>query len=267
MIANLQLEGCFLIAWDMVEFARRNGILYQGRGSAANSAVCYSLGITAVDPVGMDLLFQRFLSEERGELPGIDIDIDLPSGDQRERAIQHVYERYGERGAGMIANVITYCGKSAVREMGKVLGSPEEMIGRFAEGINGFEYVDSHDGLLRQGKEAGLERRDPRVGHWLRLCLDSQRLPRHLGQQSGDMVIWQSDFNTVVPLENARMLGRVVVQWDKEDRADLGIIKVDLLGPGVVSAAKESTTIIRSRGGSFDLVAIPPDDPKTYEMI
>ncbi len=250
----------------MVEFARRNGILCQGRGSAANSAVCYSLGITAVDPVGMDLLFERFLSEEeRGEWP--DIDIDLPSGDQRERVIQHVYERYGQRGAGMTANVITYRGKSAVREMGKVLGFPEEMIGRLAKGIHRFEYVDSHDDLLCQAAEAGLDRRDLRVGHWLRLCLDIQGLPRHLGQHSGGMVICQGSLDTVVPLENARMPGRAVVQWDKEDCADLGIIKVDLLGLGMMAALEESTAVIRSRGGSFDLAKIPPDDPKTYEMI
>ena len=265
MIANLELEGYFLIVWDMVRFARRNGILCQGRGSAANSAVCYSLGITAVDPVGMDLLFERFLSEERGEWP--DIDIDLPSGDQRERVIQHVYERYGERGAGMTANVITYRGRSAVREMGKVLGFPEEMIGRLAKGIHGFEYVDSHDDLLSQAGEAGLDRHDSRVAHWLRLCLDVQSLPRHLGQHSGGMVICQGNLDAVVPLENARMPGRVVVQWDKEDCADLGVIKVDLLGLGMMAALEESAAIIRSRGGSFDLAGIPPDDPKTYRMI
>ena len=265
MIAKLELEGYFLVVWDMVRFARRNGILCQGRGSAANSAVCYSLGITAVDPVGMDLLFERFLSEERGEWP--DIDIDLPSGDQRERVIQHVYERYGERGAGMTANVITYRGRSAVREMGKVLGFPEEMIGRLAKGIHGFEYVDSHDDLLSQAGEAGLDRHDPRVAHWLRLCLDVQSLPRHLGQHSGGMVICQGNLDAVVPLENARMPGRVVVQWDKEDCADLGIIKVDLLGLGMMAALEESAAIIRSRGGSFDLAGIPPDDPKTYRMI
>ena len=224
-----------------------------------------SLGITAVDPVGMDLLFERFLSEERGEWP--DIDIDLPSGEQRERVIQHVYARYGQRGAGMTANVITYRGKSAVREVGKVLGFPNEMIGRLAKGIQGFEYVDSHDGLLCQAKEAGLDWRDLRVGHWLRLCLDIQGLPRHLGQHSGGMVICQGDLDALVPLENARMPGRVVVQWDKEDCADLGIIKVDLLGLGMIAALEESTAIIRSRGGSFDLAKIPPDDPKTYEMI
>ena len=265
LIAKLGLEGYFLIVWELVEFARRHGILCQGRGSAANSAVCYSLGITAVDPVGMDLLFERFLSEERSEWP--DIDIDLPSGDQRERVIQHVYERYGERGAGMTANVITYRGRSAVREMGKVLGFPEEMIGRLAKSIHGFEYVDSHDDLLIQAREAGLDQGDLRVAHWLRLCLEVRGLPRHLGQHSGGLVICQGDLDAVVPLENARMPGRVVVQWDKEDCADLGIVKVDLLGLGMMAVLEEATAVIRARGGSFDLAQIPSDDPETYRMI
>ncbi len=265
VIAKLQLEGYFLIIWDIVEFARRNDILCQGRGSAANSTVCYSLGITAVDPVGMDLLFERFLSEERGEWP--DIDVDLPSGNQRERVIQYIYERYGKRGAGMTANVITYRGRSAVREMGKVLGFPEEMIGRLGRSSNGFGYVDSKDDLFCQADEAGLDRDDPRVDHWLRLCLDIQALPRHLGQHSGGMVICQGELDAVVPLENARMPGRVVVQWDKEDCADLGIIKVDLLGLGMMAVLEESAATIRSRGGEFDLARLPPDDPTTYRMI
>ena len=265
VIAKLGLEGYFLVVWDLVGFARRHDILCQGRGSAANSAVCYALGITAVDPVGMDLLFERFLSEERGEWP--DIDIDLPSGAQRERVIQHVYERYGTRGAGMTANVITYRGKSAVREMGKVLGFPEEMLRRLAKCISRFEFVDSHDDLILQARDAGLDCCDPRVCHWLRLCLDIQGLPRHLGQHSGGMVICQGDLDAVVPLENARMPGRVVVQWDKEDCADLGIVKVDLLGLGMMAALEETTAIIRSRGGSFDLAKIPADDARTYRMI
>ena len=265
LIAKLKLEGYFLIVWDMVEFARRHGILCQGRGSAANSVVCYSLGITAVDPVEMDLLFERFLSEERGEWP--DIDIDLPSGNQRERVLQHVYERYGERGAGMTANVITYRGKSAAREMGKVLGFPEEMIKRFSKCIHGFEYVDAHDELVHQVETAGLDCEDPHVSHWLRLCLDVQGLPRHLGQHPGGMVICQGSLDAIVPLENARMPGRVVVQWDKDDCTDLGIVKVDLLGLGMMAALEETTKIIRLRGGSFDLAKIPPNDPKTYRMI
>ena len=265
VIRKLELEGYFLIVWDLVEFARRSGILCQGRGSAANSAVCYALGITAVDPVGMDLLFERFLSEERGEWP--DIDLDLPSGEQRERVIQHVYARYGERGAAMTANVITYRGRSAVRETGKVLGFPDEMIGELARSVSGFEYLDSHDDLFQHAAEVGLDRGDPRVAHWLRLCLDIRGLPRHLGQHSGGMVVCQGDLDAVVPLENARMQDRVVVQWDKEDCADLGIVKVDLLGLGMMAVLEEATATIRSKGGRFDLARIPADDPKTYRMI
>ncbi len=265
VIEKLNLPGYFLIVWDMIRFCRENKILAQGRGSAANSAVCYSLGITAVDPVGMDLLFERFLSEERGEWP--DIDIDLPSGDQREKVLQHVYKRYGPRGAGMTANVITYRGKSAVREVGKVLSFPEEMIARLSKCIHSFEYTDDADKLGNQIQEAGFDAAHPRVRHLVRLCLEIQNLPRHLGQHSGGMVVCRGDLDAVVPLENARMPGRVVVQWDKDDCADLGIIKVDLLGLGMMAALEESIEIIRSRDGEIDLAHLPPDDPKTYEMI
>src|SRR5206468_13134983 len=140
LIEKLKLAGYFLIVWDIVRFCREEGILVQGRGSAANSAVCYSLGITAVDPVVMELLFARFLSEERGEWP--DIDLDLPSGDRRERVIQHVYEKYGRLGAAMTANVITYRGRSAAREVGKALGFDPAQIDRLAKVMNSFEFVD-----------------------------------------------------------------------------------------------------------------------------
>ena len=265
VIEKLHLEGYFLIVWDLVEFCRRHKILAQGRGSAANSAVCYSLGITAVDPVGMELLFERFLSEERGEWP--DIDIDLPSGDQREKVIQHVYDRYGARGAGMTANVITYRGKSAVREVGKTLGFPEEMIGRLSKCIHSFEYTDDSDKLVHQARGTGFDLSHPRVRHLIRLCLEIQNLPRHLGQHSGGMVICQGELDSVVPLENARMPGRVVVQWDKDDCADLGIIKVDLLGLGMMAALEESIEILHSQGHDIDLARLPPDDPDTYAMI
>ena len=265
VIEKLKLPGYFLIVWEMIRFCRENKILAQGRGSAANSAVCYSLGITAVDPVGMDLLFERFLSEERGEWP--DIDIDLPSGGQREKVLQHVYEQYGPRGAGMTANVITYRGKSAVREVGKVLGFPEEMIARLSKCIHSFEYTDDADKLARQVRTADFDVSHPRVKHLVRLSLQIQNRPRHLGQHSGGMVICRGDLDAIVPLENARMPGRVVVQWDKDDCADLGIIKVDLLGLGMMAALEESIQIIRSRGGKIDLAHLPPDDPETYAMI
>jgi error-prone DNA polymerase len=265
LIGKLNLAGYFLIVWDLVNFARREKILVQGRGSAANSAVCYSLGITAVDPVGMDLLFERFLSEERGEWP--DIDLDLPSGDRRERVIQYVYERYGARGAAMTANVITYRDKSATREIGKVLGMPQEEIDRLSRFMRRFEFVDAHDTLESRIAKAGLHASDRRVLLFARLFEEIQDLPRHLGQHSGGMVIAQGRLDAVVPLEPATMPGRVIVQWDKEDCADLHIIKVDLLGLGMMSALQDCLGMLKGRGTPVDLAHLPQDDPKVYAML
>src|SRR2546427_54164 len=242
LIEKLDLPGYFLIVWDIVRFCREKNILIQGRGSAANSAVCYSLGITAVDPVGMELLFERFLSEERGEWP--DIDLDLPSGDQRERAIQYVYERYGQLGAAMTANVITYRGKSAAREVGKVLSFDSETLDRLASLVSAWEYTDSKDTLTRQFQDAGLDLGQHRIGKFFELCQKVQDLPRHLGQHAGGMVVCQGQLNSVVPLEPATMPGRVVVQWDKEDCADMGIVKVDLLGLGMMAVLENSIQLI-----------------------
>src|SRR5437667_2683901 len=208
LIEHLKLEGYFLIVWDLVRFCREQNILVQGRGSAANSAACYSLGITAVDPVGMDLLFERFLSEERGEWP--DIDLDLPSGDQRERVIQYVYERYGKLGAAMTANVITYRGRSAAREVGKVLGFEAETLDRLAGLVSAWEYQDEKDTLERHFRDAGCDLTRPRIRKFFELCLAIQDLPRHLGQHSGGMVVCQGQLDSVVPLEPATMPGRVV---------------------------------------------------------
>ena len=266
LIEKLKLEGYFLIVWDIVQFCRREGILIQGRGSAANSAVCYSLGITAVDPVGMELLFERFLSEERGEWP--DIDLDLPSGDQRERAIQYVYQRYGQLGAAMTANVITYRGRSAVREVGKVLGFDDETLGRLSSLVHTWEWKDPNDSTARQFRDAGLDLRQAPIKKFFQLYQAVRDLPRHLGQHSGGMVICQGQLNTVVPLEPAAMPGRVVVQWDKEDCADLGLIKVDLLGLGMMAALEESIQLIReSYHEEVDLAHLPQDDPLVYESL
>jgi error-prone DNA polymerase len=266
LIEHLELEGYFLIVWDIVRFCREQGILVQGRGSAANSAVCYSLGITAVDPIRMELLFERFLSEERGEWP--DIDLDLPSGDQRERTIQYVYERYGKLGAAMTANVITYRGRSAAREVGKVLGFDEETLDRLAGLVSSWEYKDPGDTLERQFRDAGFDLQHPRVRKFFELCMAVQDLPRHLGQHSGGMVICQGQLDSVVPLEPATMPGRVVVQWDKEDCADLGIIKVDLLGLGMMAALKDSLTLIHDHyKEDVDLAMLPPDDPVVYRTL
>jgi error-prone DNA polymerase len=266
LIEKLELEGYFLIVWDIVEFCRSNNILVQGRGSAANSAVCYALGITAVDPVRMELLFERFLSEERGEWP--DIDLDLPSGDQRERAIQYVYQRYGKLGAAMTANVITYRGKSASREVGKVLGFDLEMLDRLAKLVSAWEYQDSKDTLEAHFRNAGFDIRHPRIGKFLSLCLGLQELPRHLGQHSGGMVICQGTLDSVVPLEPATMPGRTVVQWDKDDCADLHIIKVDLLGLGMMAVLEDSLKLIRDHyGETVDLAHLPDDDPAVYAAL
>ncbi|MGE4083881.1 MAG: DNA polymerase III subunit alpha, partial [Vicinamibacterales bacterium] len=251
LIEKLDLAGYFLIVWDIVNFCRQHDILVQGRGSAANSAVCYSLGITAVDPVGMELLFERFLSEERGEWP--DIDLDLPSGDRRERVIQHVYEKYGQHGAAMTANVITYRGKSAAREVGKALNLDLGQIDRLARVMHNFEFQDADDSLTKNMQTAGVDGTHPTVRHFARLWQQMQDLPRHLGQHSGGMVICQGALSSVVPLENASMPGRVVVQWDKEDCADMGLIKVDLLGLGMMSALQDALAIINTgaRGSGF----------------
>jgi len=266
LIEKLKLAGYFLIVWDLIRFCREQNILVQGRGSAANSAVCYSLGITAVDPIGMELLFERFLSEERGEWP--DIDLDLPSGDEREKVIQYVYRRYGERGAAMTANVITYRNRSAAREMGKALGFDPETLGKISAAVATWEFRDENDALDRRFRDAGLDLKHPRLRKYYELCLAVQDMPRHLGQHSGGMVICQGQLDSVVPLEPASMPGRVVVQWDKEDCADMGIIKVDLLGLGMMAVLKDSIELIRDHyHEEVDLAHLPADDPVVYSTL
>ncbi len=318
VITRLGLEGYFLVVEDIMRFCREQGILAQGRGSAANSAVCYSLGITAVDPVGMELLFERFLSEERGEWP--DIDIDLPSGGLRERVIQYVYDRYNRQacasgpgagwGAAMTANVITWRSRGAAREVGKVLGFPEELTTRLAQLLGSLQghpeeresgsVLPESTGELRVPppaaevarpveemlRRAGFDPRQRHLQHFLRLCTALQDLPRHLGQHSGGMIVCQGQLDRIVPLEKASMPGRVVVQWDKEDCADLGIIKVDLLGLGMMAVLQDALVLTgdrlpgaqqereertaASRAGSsawVDLAWIPPEDPAVYHLL
>jgi error-prone DNA polymerase len=266
LIEKLKLAGYFLIVWDLVCFCERNGILVQGRGSAANSVVCYSLGITAIDPIGMDLLFERFLSEEREEWP--DIDLDLPSGDEREKVIQYVYERYGTHGAAMTANVCTYRGRSAAREMGKVLGFDEDTLSRLSSVVGRWEWRDPNDTMEKQFTNSGLDLGHPQIAVYLDLCQRVQDLPRHLSQHSGGMVICQGQLDSVVPLEPATMPGRVVVQWDKEDCADLGLIKVDLLGLGMMAVLKDSIGLIRDHyGEDVDLAHLPQDCSDVYDTI
>lgn len=259
LIAKLGFAGYFLIVWDIVEFCKKKGILIQGRGSAANSAVCYALEITAIDPVGMELLFERFLTESRGEWP--DIDLDLPSEEKREQAIQYVYQRYGELGAAMTANVITYRGKSAAREVGKALGFDPESLQRLSGLVANYEWKGPNDTMARSFQNAGFDVQHPRIAKYLELCLRVQDLPRHLGQHSGGMVICQGQLDKVVPLERASMVGRTVVQWDKEDCANLGIIKVDLLGLGMMAVLKDCLTLIPQHyGESIDLAQLPEDE-------
>ena len=266
LIEKLELAGYFLIVWDIVEFCRARGILVQGRGSAANSAVCYSLGITAVDPIAMDLLFERFLSEERGEWP--DIDLDLPSGDDREQAIQYVYQRYGERGAAMTANVITYRGRSAVRDIGKVLDFGQDDIDRLSKLVPSWGWNDPEETAAGRFSEAGFSIENPKISKFLQLYLNVLDLPRHLGQHSGGMVICQGSLDSVVPLEPATMPGRVIVQWDKDDCANVGIVKVDLLGLGMMAALRDTINLIHDHyGEDVDLAHLPADDPLVYQTL
>jgi error-prone DNA polymerase len=294
LIARLDLAGYFLIVRDLVEFCRREGILCQGRGSAANSAVCYALGITAIDPVRMELLFERFLSEERGEWP--DIDLDLPSGEQREKVIQYVFRRYGApsgalgmagasgdasgasatRGsnqvaAAMTANVITYRDRSAAREVAKTLGFSPEQIDRLAKHLGSWRYdLERGDrkAFETEMRAGGFDPEERRIRLFGELWLRIQNLPRHLGQHSGGMVIAAGRLDEVVPLEPAAMPGRTVVQWDKDDCADLGIIKIDLLGLGMLNVLEQVIPIVRTKERAhLDLAHLPADDPEVYRML
>jgi error-prone DNA polymerase len=265
LIAKLGFAGYFLIFWDIVRYCQRQGFLVQGRGSAANSVVCYALEITAVDPVGMELLFERFLNESRKEWP--DIDLDLPSGNERESVIQYLYERYGQLGAAMTANVISYRGRSAAREVGKALGFQEEQIERLSGLMGHWEWKGANDTMESRFAQAGFDLRHPSIAHYLSLCQRMKNLPRHLGQHSGGMVICAGMLNRVVPIERASMPGRSVIQWDKEDCADLGLIKVDLLGLGMMAVLKETIELIPCHYNTrVDLAALP-EDPKVYDVL
>ncbi|HVE16416.1 MAG TPA: PHP domain-containing protein, partial [Chthoniobacterales bacterium] len=270
LIKSLGFSGYFLIVWDIVEHCRRNDILVQGRGSAANSVVCYALGITACDPIECKLLFERFLSlpvEGQTKISWPDIDLDLPSGDRRESVIQEVYKRYGEHGAAMTANVITYRGKSAMREIGKALNFPPEMLDRFSDLYANGDFPQTLD-FREQMRMAGLPPENGRVAAALRLRQRIHGLPRHLGQHSGGMIICQGALSSVMPLERASMPGRVVAQWDKDDCDDLGIIKVDLLGLGMMSVMQDSFALMKARRqDDYDFYTLPQGDTKTYDML
>ena len=264
LIARLGFSGYFLIVWDLCAFARERGSLVQGRGSAANSAVCYALGITAVDPIESKLLFERFLSEGRTDWP--DIDLDLPSGERREELIQEVYRRYGRRGAAMTANVITYRGRSTLREVGKVLGFPDDTLDRFSNLFHGGDLPQTLE-LEEQLRMAGVSDAHPRLRALVDTCRRVRGLPRHLGQHSGGMVLSSGDLDQLVPLENARMPGRSVLQWDKSDIEDMGLLKVDLLGLGMMAALQDAVEICAQRGQPVDLARLPKDDPAVFRMM
>jgi error-prone DNA polymerase len=264
LIAKLGFAGYFLMVWDLCAFARERGILVQGRGSAANSAVCYSLGITAVDPIGAKLLFERFLSEGRTDWP--DIDLDLPSGDRREEVIQEVYRRYGRRGAAMTANVITYQGRNTMREVGKVFGFSDDVLDRFSALFHRGDLPETMQ-LKEQLQAAGVSGENPRYAKLLETCQQVRGLPRHLGQHSGGMVMSNGDLSQFVPLENAQMPGRSVIQWDKTDCEEMGIVKVDLLGLGMMAVLQDSLEICAQRGQPVDLAGLPKDDPATFKAI
>jgi len=263
VIGKLGFGGYFLAVWDICCFCRERGILVQGRGSAANSAVCYSLGITAVDPIAQKLLFERFLSEERTGWP--DIDLDLPSRERRETVIQEVYRRYAGR-AAMTANVITFSCRNTLREMGRVLGFSDDVLDRYTSLYSGGEYPETV-GFLEQLKLAGIARAHPRTMHLVDLVRRARSLPRHLGQHSGGMVLCAGRLDEVVPLENAAMENRTVIEWDKTDCEEMGIVKVDLLGLGMMKAVEETLSICRERGRPVDLATMPKDDKAAYEML
>ena len=266
IVAMKKLAGYFLVVNDISDYCWRNKILSQGRGSAANSVVCYSLGITAVDPIENDLLFERFLSEKYERYP--DIDIDLPSGDDRERVIQHVYEKYGRRSSGMTANVICYRGKSAVREVGKAFAFGTEVLDRLSR-LNSHYETYKGDELERRLKEEGF---DPAENHRLKKFAELYHrildFPRHLGQHSGGMVVSLNRLDSIVPIEPASMDGRTIIQWDKDDCEALKIVKIDLLGLGMMAVLRDSIELIREHHNrNLDLYRIPHDDAAVYQAL
>jgi error-prone DNA polymerase len=262
LIAKLTYAPYFLTVYDIVRFARSKGILCQGRGSAANSAVCYCLGITAVDPDRSDLLFERFISEERGEPPDIDVDFEH---ERREEVIQHVYATYGRERAGLAATVISYRARSAVREVGKVMGLSADVVGALASQVWGWHGDGVADERVR---EIGLDPSD----RTLRLTLDLTRqligFPRHLSQHVGGFVITRGRLDELVPIENAAMVDRTVIEWDKDDLDALGILKVDVLALGMLTCVRKGFDLIRRHHGlSLDLATVPSEDSAVYDML
>ncbi len=275
LICKLGLSGYFLIVWDLIEFCKSRGILVQGRGSAANSAVCFALGITACDPLKMDLLFERFLSEERGEWP--DIDLDLPSGSRREEVIQYLYRKYGPAGCGLTATFTTYRARSAVRDLGKIVGLSQDSISQLAKrvsrfgdemGAHGSGIPDAPTPFVDHVRGVGLDPEERSIRQLIKLYDDIADIPRHIGQHPGGMIIAAGRLDEIVPIQPASMPGRAIIQWDKDDCADLGIVKIDLLGLGMMAVLEDATKMVPFHDGQpFDMAALPRDDQAVYQLI
>ena len=260
LIRELDYDGYFLTMWEIICFCRERDILCQGRGSAANSAVCFCLGITSVDPVRMDLLFERFISRERAEPPDIDLDIEH---ERREEVIQHVYAKYGRTHAAMVANFIRYRARSSVRDIGKVLGFAETEVDRLAKLLPIYGTV-TPEVLTDAGFDAG----NPMHIHLLKLSEEIQDFPRHLSIHPGGFLLGHERVDTLVPIENAAMEGRTVIQWDKEDIENLGLFKIDLLGLGGLTQLHLAFDLIRAHWDhDISMATIPPEDPATFAMI
>ena len=262
LIEELHYEAYFLTVWDLVRFARRRGILCQGRGSAANSAVCYCLGITSVDPGRMDVLFERFVSRERNEAPDIDVDFEHQ---RREEVLQYLYEKYGRDRAGMTAEVITYRPRSAVRDVGKALGFSPDQVDAVAKRIERFHAEPELDERCR---EAGIDPRSPLGRQLVELVGQLVGFPRHLSQHTGGMVMTRGSLSELVPIENAAMAERTVIQWNKDDLDELGILKVDCLALGMLTAIRRCFQLVgRHYGRQLTLANVPQGDKGVYGMI
>jgi error-prone DNA polymerase len=262
LIAELAYEPFFLTVADLVSFARTRGILCQGRGSAANSAVCYCLGITEVDPARMSLLFERFVSKERNEPPDIDVDFEH---ERREEVIQYLYAKYGRHRAALTAVVISYRPRSALRDVGKALGLDLPTVARLTRTLAWWDGSRIDDARVR---EAGLDPGNPVLGRALGLARELIGFPRHLSQHVGGFVIARDSLGDLVPVENATMPGRTVIEWDKDDLDDLGLLKVDVLALGMLTAIRRALEFVAARRGRpFGLADVPAEDPATYAMI
>ncbi len=262
LIAELGYERYFLTVHDLVEFARGRGILCQGRGSAANSAACYALGITEVDPARMSMLFERFISRERNEPPDIDVDFEH---ERREEVIQFLYAKYGRARAALTATVICYRPKSAVRDVGKALGLDPSQVERLARAMQWWDGREVEDSRIH---DAGFDTANPAIARVLALTRELIGFPRHLSQHTGGFVISRGPLEELVPIENAAMPERTVIQWDKDDLDELRLLKVDVLGLGMLTAIRRALALVTARrGAEFRLADIPAEDPDVYEMI